>query len=642
MRSKNKIIILTLISLFFLLGIGYAYLSTELNMNAKVSVKKDCSGITNLYDKMACLSVPDNIKSEFVSSNTGINFSSNSSDTNGKGIYQAVKLEGENTPIYYYRGDVKNNNVIFANSCWKIVRTTATKGVKLIYNGKIKETFSNISIIGESEYINVSNDTTYPYSYDSGTNKWISTNKTHSKTGTISFSVATEGTYILTYTVSSEANWDKAYFYKDGVELGVYSGEASGTISLGNLTPSNIIMVKYIKDGGGSNGSDEVSFSLGKASGDIIRNCDNTGADSTIGSSAFNSNYNSIAYNGYMYGDVYPVSRDGRGDIVGLGGKREYSKSSASTTNYIYSSSVTYDEATGLYALVDGENRVWNDTYSVGSGNQYLYTCLSETENTCATVNYVTQSNSSSTIYYVILTGGEVAEDTLNIEILYGNDVTYDSTTGMYTLVDTISSKIGNWGEDRTTIGNGHHYTCLNETGTCATVTYINYIGSVSTRSYGNFDYTTFSNGITVEEAVKKMTTESAHTTSSTIKTTIDTWYQNNMTGYTEKLEDTTWCNDRTVNTYGSWSKDGNAVSSYALYYKTQSESSTPKLTCRNKVDVYTVNDKVNGNGDLDYPVSLLTVDELRYAGGWYRNNNTTYYLYTGQFWWSASPYRFR
>ena len=35
------------------------------------------------------------------------------------------------------------------------------------------------------------------------------------------------------------------------------------------------------------------------------------------------------------------------------------------------------------------------------------------------------------------------------------------------------------------------------------------------------------------------------NTTDSTIKRVIDTWYQTNMTEFTEKLEDTIWCNDR-------------------------------------------------------------------------------------------------
>jgi len=37
--------------------------------------------------------------------------------------------------IYYYHGKATNNNVSFAGYCWKIIRTTDTGGVKLLYNG---------------------------------------------------------------------------------------------------------------------------------------------------------------------------------------------------------------------------------------------------------------------------------------------------------------------------------------------------------------------------------------------------------------------------------------------------------------------------------------------------------------------------
>ena len=56
------------------------------------------------------------------------------SGTNG--IYTTTQTEG-NTPVYYYRGDADkvNNNIIFNNMCWKIIRTTENNGVKIIYNG---------------------------------------------------------------------------------------------------------------------------------------------------------------------------------------------------------------------------------------------------------------------------------------------------------------------------------------------------------------------------------------------------------------------------------------------------------------------------------------------------------------------------
>ena len=53
---------------------------------------------------------------------------SGASGTNG--IYTTTATTG-NVPVYYYRGDADkvNNNIIFNNMCWKIIRTTETGGV---------------------------------------------------------------------------------------------------------------------------------------------------------------------------------------------------------------------------------------------------------------------------------------------------------------------------------------------------------------------------------------------------------------------------------------------------------------------------------------------------------------------------------
>jgi hypothetical protein len=51
---------------------------------------------------------------------------------NGNGV-NAFTEKGQT--VYYFRGDVDNNNVIWADKCWKIIRTTYTGGTKMIYNG---------------------------------------------------------------------------------------------------------------------------------------------------------------------------------------------------------------------------------------------------------------------------------------------------------------------------------------------------------------------------------------------------------------------------------------------------------------------------------------------------------------------------
>ncbi len=53
----------------------------------------------------------------------------------GNGLFSRNTTLNDEYPIYYYRGNIDNNNVIFAEKCWKIVRTTDQGGIKLVYNG---------------------------------------------------------------------------------------------------------------------------------------------------------------------------------------------------------------------------------------------------------------------------------------------------------------------------------------------------------------------------------------------------------------------------------------------------------------------------------------------------------------------------
>ncbi len=360
---------------------------------------------SSIVSTIADNAVLDNTTSTYVTNSNGIQFNDISSDTNGKGLYIRSGTENDAHPIYYYRGTVDNNNVLFGGFCWKIVRTTSTGGTKLIYNG-----------------------------LPSGTNNNECTNTT-------------------------------------------------GT------------------------------------------------ATQLASTSKFNSNSNSPADVGYMYGE-------------------RYASTSATGTGWYYAPNVTYSN--GTYTLVSkGSYNV--ETKSTISGtnlNYHHYTCGSTTETTCTSVRYVYYV-SSSTAYYITLT-----------------------------------------------------------------------------------------NGKKVEDALDEMLTSSANTTNSTIKTAIDTWYANNMTSYTNKLEDTPYCNDRTIYQLNGWSPTGSTTSYlYLSPYGRVNSTYTPSLTC-NTNDAFTVSTS-NGNGKLTYPVGLLTSDEIMLAGGRGGTSNSTYYLYTNQYWWSGSPGNF-
>ena len=122
---------------------------------------------------------------------------------------------------------------------------------------------------------------------------------------------------------------------------------------------------------------------------------------------------------------------------------------------------------------------------------------------------------------------------------------------------------------------------------------------------------------------------------SSGIKTYLDNWYANytdlNKTG--TKITDQIFCNDRIVS----------KLDPPNTYYGAQGRlysNKTPILTCPTASDKFTVNTS-NGNGALTYPVGLITADEVAMAGGVYNSGNSSYYLYTNQYYWAGSPILF-
>ena len=63
-------------------------------------------------------------------------------------------------------------------------------------------------------------------------------------------------------------------------------------------------------------------------------------------------------------------------------------------------------------------------------------------------------------------------------------------------------------------------------------------------------------------------------------------------------------------------------------------------ISCININDKFTV-EKNNGNGALDYPVGLLTFDEIMYAGMADFTSDSSFYLDNEYSQWSLSPYIF-
>ena len=130
-----------------------------------------------------------------------------------------------------------------------------------------------------------------------------------------------------------------------------------------------------------------------------------------------------------------------------------------------------------------------------------------------------------------------------------------------------------------------------------------------------------------------------ANTNNSTIKTYLDTWYENNIKGTTNEqyIADNIFCNDRSL----APSNTGTGAGTSETYYRlADTTNNGVMLTCPQKNDAFTVNDTSKGNGALTYGVGLVTADEVVLAGGRISENfdNRDYYLSSVTEYWTMSP----
>ena len=316
-----------------------------------------------------------------------------------------------------------------------------------------------------------------------------------------------------------------------------------------------------------------------------------------------------------------------------------------------------YDLETGLFTLVNPE--YINDPSNNLNMLQYKYFCNSN-DNTCSKMYYapyVENNNLRFTQFYVIQGSyfSDIAKAVFNYDypytfyyyggtssessnsqsisnvgymynksyslkthntssynnIKFGTTFTYDENTGTYTLAgDTVT--FTNLSSDYLQIGN-KHYTCFDSIGSCSNISYVYAITSAS------LYYIDLENGKNINDALNEMLySDDVNLYDSNAKHIVDSWYENNLLDYTNRLEDSVYCNDRTITDYGGFDSTTTVITNGDNYFgnnyflKFKNSDDIEDLSCGNIKDQFAVS---NSDAKLKYPIALATGPEMNLLG---------------------------
>ena len=536
---------------------------------------------------------------------------------------------------------LNKNNVIFANHCWQMIRTTDTGGVKMIYNGEVENeqclnTRGNHVGYNDGFSTNVS-DGLYWYGTDYVYNKENNTFSISGEKKRVRWSQSTSSSIIGYYTCfSSNENGTCSNLY---IVLSYY-----------NSTRANVIRINAYS------------------------------RYSQFGILNYNLSYNSPSYVGYMYNEAYPIKKQDLKNtesmlsslsltttywyadsvtwgaptadnynlnnpyqvsstsdypnivgkysfgntsqtythasvyyIAGVGGSTMYYIQLGNETdsthdlnyyNYTYTYGDSYtDNGNGTYTINNPTTVNRSDWYtSYGNVGSDKYMCKNATNNMCSELWY-TVSTSASSIQYVKL------ED----DYKFANGFSYDINTNTYTLNNDFVSFF----DISLNSLNDHHYTCWNISGTCSS---LSYVYSVDRDLKYIYTYIDVSDGKGIGDILNEMLFDSnVNKNESIMKIGIDAWYKHFLLDYDDKIEDIIFCGDRSISNFGGWNPNGGSTYSNTLLFYGSGD-----LVCLNDTDKFSIS---NNLAKLTYKVGLLDYREANLLHSSIRKSSDAYWL---------------
>ena len=359
----------------------------------------------------------------------------------GNGVYTYYSTANDEYPVHYYHGNVTNNNVVFGNVCWKIVRTTSTGGVKLVYNGS---------------YLSKK------------------------------CSEASKGLKLTVFNDNSDSLAYVGYMYGDKIETQRFSKTA---------TWSNVLDISQSKTISLSKAMGTTKYYFGTA-------MTNSGSTYTISSSsavAFNSalqvnKYTCLEGSSSCTSPVYIFSGSNKTanyipGVLRMGKSVSYSNGNytiTDATDYLATQYITMD-LNGYYVCPSYNTNTCTSVYYISS--------FSNNSRIGYKLDYIALSNGTS--LSALQTQGN------NTKWIFGNDVTWNGTT--YTLKDTVSLTAISLPSKIAALTKGYNYTCFSTSNTCSTVNYMvsNTVSSETNKI--DISYYALTNGDTLDTIKSKM-----------------------------------------------------------------------------------------------------------------------------------------
>ena len=633
---NKRIVLNILLVLFMFLSIGYSTLSTNLNINGNLNVKKYYE--PTLYNVLAKEAETGGLARKY----TGEHHDSFTEEPSKDIYHWYAKNNTEGNQV------LDKNNVIFAGQCFQMIRTTDTGGVKMIYNGEAVDNqclSTRETHVGYASRTSTSLASQYWYGTDY---TYDSTNKTFTVSGTTeqtTWNATTGPSLIGKYTCKSAS--------VDGTCATLYLVESYYNTSSAYVIPLN------------SNSN-----------------------YSQFGTLQFNVSSNSPSYVGYMYNTVYPLNSKA------MTSSETMLSSSSLATNYWYAHDAIWGSPTASRYNLDSPYQVSATTDYPNLVGEYTFRHTTQTY-TYTSVYYITAVNNTTMYYIQLSNSGNHTLSDFNYTYTYGDSFT-DNGDGTYTInnpttinrsdwytnyssvgankyvcknavndtcselwytTDTTNTKmtyievannykyskgftwdgskyvldndtsISLWNindrSNKTSLYNAH-YTCWNTTGECTTISYIYYIDGTTPK------YINITNGKSVEDAINEMLYDNnVNSLNSTIKTGVDAWYKHYLLeDYDDYIEDTIFCNDRSIISLGGWNPNGGKMANDLQFKENES---TQDLSCTNITDQFSVS---NNKAKLTYKVGLMSVPETNILS----NSNI---LKTSQNYWLGSPSKF-